>query len=90
MRIKKDLVLRRIGAGFIIIDPDKGVIDMAKVYILNETATWLWKEIVDKDFTSDELIHLLLSRYAVTEEQARKDVNELIDSFKKQNLLIVE
>lgn len=90
MRIKKDLVLRRIGAGFIIIDPDKGVIDMAKVYILNETATWLWKEIVDKDFTSDELIHLLLSRYAVTEEQARKDVDELIDSFKKQNLLIVE
>ena len=90
MRIKKDLVLRRIGAGFIIIDPDKGVIDMSKVYILNETATWLWKEIVDKDFTSDELIHLLLSRYAVTEEQARKDVNELIDSFKKQNLLIVE
>ncbi len=90
MRIKKDLVLRRIGAGFIIIDPDKGVIDMAKVYILNETTTWLWKEIVDKDFTSDELIHLLLSRYAVTEEQARKDVNELIDSFKKQNLLIVE
>lgn len=90
MKIKKDLVLRRIGAGFIIIDPDKGVIDMAKVYILNETATWLWKEIVDKDFTSDELIQLLLSRYAVSEEQAKKDVNELIDSFKKQNLLIVE
>ena len=51
MRIKKDLVLRRVGAGFIIIDPNKGVIDMAKVYILNETATWLWKEIVNKDFS---------------------------------------
>lgn len=90
MRIKKDFVLRRIGTDFIIIGPDKGAINMAKVYILNETFVWLWKKIVDRDFTSDEIIELLVNRYEVSEEQARMDVNELIDNFRKHDMLIVE
>ncbi|WP_303010800.1 PqqD family protein [uncultured Bacteroides sp.] len=87
MKWKKGLVLRHIGNEYIIIEPDRGVVDMAKVYTLNEVAAWLWKQMEGKDFTAGQMEELLLHRYDVQQEQARADVERLVADLKKQGLI---
>lgn len=88
MKWKKGLVLRRIGNEYIIIEPDKGVVDMAKVYTLNEVAAWLWKQLEEKDFTVEQMEDLLMQRYEVEYEQVRKDIETLVIQLKKQGLIV--
>jgi len=87
MRIKSDLILRHIGNEHIIIDPSKEVVDMAKVYTLNETAAWLWKQLENKDFTIKKMVELLLLRYDVDRERATTDTRTLAENFENQGLL---
>ena len=88
MKWKKGLVLRHIGNEYIIIEPDKGVVDMAKVYTLNEVAAWLWKQLEEKDFTVEQMEDLLMQRYEVKYEQVRKDIETLLIQLKKQGLIV--
>lgn len=88
MRLKKGLVLRHIGKEYIIIDPDKGVVDMTKVYTLNEVAAWLWKQLDITDFTTDQMVELLIRRYDVERERAQKDVDALMDHLHEQGLIV--
>ena len=87
MRIKKGLVLRHIGKENFIIDPDKGVVDLTRVYSLNDTAAWLWEQFYHTDFTVEQMENLLMQQYEVAQDQARTDVLELIDELKKQKLI---
>lgn len=88
MRLKKGLVLRHIGKEYIIIDPDKGVVDMTKVYTLNEVAAWLWKQLETMDFATDEMVELLTQRYDVEHERAQKDVDALMNHLHEQGLIV--
>lgn len=88
MKLKKGLVLRHIGNEYIIIEPDKGVVDMAKVYTLNEVAAWLWKQLEEKDFTVEQMEDLLMQRYEVEYEQVQKDIGALVIQLKKQGLIV--
>lgn len=87
MRLRKGLVLRHIGKDNIIIDPNKGAVDMTRVYTLNEVAAWLWKQMEAKDFTAEELQELLMQNYEVERERAGKDVEALINQLKEQGLI---
>lgn len=87
MRLRKGLVLRHIGKDNIIIDPDKGAVDMTRVYTLNEVAAWLWKQMEAKEFTAEELQELLMQNYEVEHERAGKDVEALINQLKEQGLI---
>ncbi|WP_333698487.1 PqqD family protein [Bacteroides congonensis] len=88
MKWKKGLVLRRIGSEHIIIEPDKGVVDMAKVYTLNEAAAWLWQQLEEREFTAGQMEELLMRRYEVAYEQVREDVQTLVAQLKMQGLIV--
>ncbi|WP_321480783.1 PqqD family protein [uncultured Bacteroides sp.] len=90
MRLKKELTLRHIGNEYIIIDPNKGEVDMTKVYSLNETAAWLWQQLKESDFSIEEIATLLLQRYNVDSDRAVADATVLVQKFKEQGLLIDE
>lgn len=88
MRIKAGLTLRKMAGEYIIVQPDLGMQDMTNIFTLNATSAYLWEQIIGKDFTKDDLVELLLNKYEVSEEIAKKDVDALISSFRAQNLII--
>lgn len=87
MRLRDDLTLRQIGNDYIVVDPSQDMVDMSKVYTLNETAAWLWKELKGQDFSSQTMVDLLKERYDVTDEQVFTDVQNLVSIFKEQGVL---
>lgn len=87
MKLRKDLILRQMGTEFVIVDPSQDVVDMSKVFTLNETAAFLWKELESLDFTQEIVAKVLTEHYNVEYEQALTDANILIEQFVKEELL---
>jgi len=88
MKIKENLVLRRIGNEHVIIVPGKDSVDMTEVYTLNETSVWLWEQLKNEDFTIDQIVGLVMQRYEVDQEKATSDVQEFVEVLSKGGLII--
>lgn len=87
MKLRKELTLRQIGKDYIIVEPGQDKVDLSKVYTLNETAAWLWKELHTHEFSKEDMVNKLLGEYEVTKEQASTDVEKLLEIFVSQKLL---
>lgn len=87
MKIKKGFELREVCGEHIIVAYGKENIDFNKVISLNESASFLWKAIADKDFTADTLSSLLCEEYEVDAETAKKDAQALLDEWTKVGLV---
>ena len=93
MRLKKGLTVRKIGDDYVIVAPEQGMVDLSKVYSLNESAAWLWEQIDGKDFEINELVDLLKENYdtdELSESQLFNDMEELVKFFRDNNLLLGE
>ena len=82
MKIKKGFELREVCGENIIVAYGIENIDFNKVISLNESATFLWKQIADKEFDADTLINLLMEEYGISREVAEKDVTPLLQIWK--------
>jgi hypothetical protein len=89
MRLREDFQLRKLGDDFIIIDPGQEMVDMSKVFTLNETAAFLWEELLHKEFNESNIVELLIENYEVDENTAQADALKLISEFKKGGLISV-
>lgn len=87
MKLREDLVLRHIGDDHVIVDPEQDMVDMSKVFTLNDSAAWLWDELIGQDFTIVTIVKLLKEQYDVSDEQAEKDAQKLIEVFRENGLL---
>lgn len=87
MELRDDLVLRHVGDDHVIVDPSQDMVDMSKVFSLNDSAAWLWKELEGCEFTTEIMVNFLKQRYEVSSEQAETDVAKLIEIFEKHDLL---
>lgn len=88
MKIRNNLVLRKIGSRYMIVEVSKEAMNLTNVYTMNETAAMLWKSIGAEDFTEPQLVEFLCDTYEVTEEQAAADVHSLIEEWRKLGLLL--
>ncbi|MBP5393567.1 MAG: PqqD family protein [Bacteroidaceae bacterium] len=86
MRIKKGFELREVCGEHIIVAYGRENIDFNKVISLNESATYLWKNIVDKDFDAETMASLLQQEYEVDAETAKRDAQALLDEWTKVGL----
>ena len=86
MRIKPCYQLKNIAGDFVVIESGSDVVDLAKSFLLNETAAFLFDAILKENEASD-LAELLKKEYDVTEEQAIKDVEEFITFLRQKNIL---
>lgn len=89
MKLRSDLTIRQLGDESIIVDPSQDMVDMTKVFTLNETAAFLWNQLQGQDFSVDNIVTILLENYDVTDKVARQDAQLMIDSFTKQGLLVI-
>ena len=87
---KKGLSLRKIGKQYLIVDTEHARVNFSRVFTLNETAAWLWEKIGDRPFTPEQLTEWLCQSYEVETETARRDVEQLLDEWKKGGLLSPE
>lgn len=86
MKIKQGFELREVCGEHIIVAYGRENIDFNKVISLNESATYLWKNIVDKDFDAEMMASLLLQEYEVDAETAQRDAKALLDEWTKVGL----
>ncbi|MCQ2076652.1 MAG: PqqD family protein [Bacteroidaceae bacterium] len=80
MRIKKGFELRSICGENIIIASGKENIDFTKIISMNESATYIWQQVLGKEFTVEDMVKCLIAEYDVDEETARKDCAILVEN----------
>ena len=86
MKINEGFELREMCGEHIIIATGVANIDFSKVISLNESAAFLWENIVDKDFDAETLTSLLQQEYEVDADMARRDATALLDEWTKVGL----
>lgn len=86
MKIKEGFELREMCGENIIVAKGVQNIDFNKIISLNETAAYLWKSIVGKEFTPESMAELLRMEYEVTEATALADAQELAKAWQDAGL----
>ena len=71
-----------------LLDTAVDTIDMRKVFSMNEPVAWLWRKIGDSSFDERTLVELICSEYDVSEEDAEKDVKNLIRLWREYGMLL--
>lgn len=90
MKLKNNLILRKVGSDYIIVEPDQGIADLSKVFTLNSSAAYVWEALQEKEFDINDVKDLLTERFEVDNETALADGKRLIEVFQAQNLLVKE
>lgn len=88
MKFKEGLTLRKLAGEYIIVKPELGMQDMTNVFSLNSTSAYLWENLYGKDFSIEDVITLLLEKYAVDKATAQADAIALIELFRANNLVL--
>lgn len=87
MKIKKGLKIRTIADENILILQGALGVDMTKVVAFNETARWLWNELIEKEFSLEDVTHLLVTHFNVDMVIAEKDARNWVDRLSACNAL---
>lgn len=88
MRINSEQKLRKLGSHYMIVDSCSGVANIANVYVLNDTAAWLWERLEGRDFSAADIVALLCDRYDVTPERAAADTDRLLSLWQTHHLIL--
>lgn len=81
MKTKIGFNLRQICGENVIIAEGEENIDFSNIISMNESSTYLWKKIQDKEFSEDDLVKLLIEEYEVDEVTAKSDISSLVKSW---------
>lgn len=87
MKLREGLVLRPLGAQYIVTGDNLSPVDFSKVVSMNATAAYLFKELKDREFTAEDMAKLLTDRYDVSAETALADARTLAASWQDAGLL---
>lgn len=87
MKIKEGFKLRELGREFIVVGEGIAQVNFNKMISLNGTAAFLWRELLGKDFTVDDITNLLCDNYEVEEAVAAADAATLVENWRKAELL---
>lgn len=88
MKIRNGFILREMCGENIVAAEGLEHINFNKLISLNESAAYLWKELVGKEFTAEDMAELLIARYGIDKELALKDSAALCAAW--QNAGIAE
>jgi hypothetical protein len=88
MRIKNGFVLRKVCNENVIVDEEIEAINFDKMFVLNESAAWLWEQAQAMgNFTIETLAEKLCEAYDVTPDEAKADVAEIIADWQKVDVV---
>lgn len=87
MKIKEGFILRKICGEYVVVGEGLAQVNFNKMLSLNASAAYLWEQVAGKEFTSEDLVRLLLDKYEVSAEQASADVQKLLDIWVEQGVV---
>lgn len=84
MRIKEGFVLRKVCGEQVIVGEGLGALDFGRLISLNDTAAWLWEQAKEMgEFQVESLTKRLCEEYDVTEEEARRDIEGILQEWQE-------
>ncbi len=86
MTVKKEFVLRELMGENVLVPGGETVFENNGLFMLTETAAFIWKILPAAKDESDILIKLL-SEYDVTKEQAEADVEEFLSKLREYGII---
>ena len=76
MKLKDQLILRKVAGQYVIVPAGKRVQEVPSTVYLSKSAAFLWDCMKSGEFTNEELVAHLLEHYAgITEERAAQDID---------------
>ena len=81
MKIIDGFRLRKLGKEHIVVGEGLGQVNFNKMISLNSSAAYLWESVEGKDFSVEDLVSLLLDKYEVEEDIARRDAEALAKAW---------
>lgn len=81
MKISTKYKVREMAGEHIIVMPGRYGADMTRVVALNSSSLYLWEQLVERDFTTDEVEGLLVDHYAIDAETARRDARRWVEQL---------
>lgn len=88
MRIDERKKVRKVAGENIVIMQSDNTVDMTKVVALNESALLVHERLTGKDFTVADVVRVLTDEYDVDEATAQRDAEALVESMRKEHLII--
>ncbi len=86
MTVKKELALRELMGETILVPRGKTVFENNGLFMLTETAAFIWK-ILPSAKDEDEIVFHLLEEYDVTEAEAKQDVADFLSKLRKYDII---
>jgi hypothetical protein len=88
MKINDKIKIRTVAGENIVIMQDATGSDLTRVVALNESALFLYNQLLSKQFEVDDIVRLLTEEYEVNEADARKDAEAWVAEMKKNELVL--
>lgn len=86
MKIQKEFVLREIAGDYVIIPTGKTTLTFNGLITVNEVGAALWK-MLQSEKSLDDLVQGILDEYDVEESVAREDIQEFLETLRKNGIL---
>lgn len=86
MKIQKEFVLREIAGDYVIIPTGKTTLTFNGLITVNEVGAALWK-MLQSDKSLDDLVKGILDEYDVEESVAKEDIQEFLETLRKNGIL---
>lgn len=88
MKLKDDLVLRKVADQYVIVPVGKRVQEVTSIVYISSSAAYLWDFMKDNEFEVNDLVKMIMEHYdGVTVEQATTDVNRFINVLAENSIL---
>ncbi|MDE6340986.1 MAG: PqqD family protein [Muribaculaceae bacterium] len=81
MRKIKGFAMRRLGQDAVIVAESPDMVDFDRIVSLNSSAAYVWENLPDTDFNTDDVAEILTDRYDVERNPARKDAEALLATW---------
>jgi len=81
MKVNKKILFQKLGKEAVILH-----LDSEQYFGLDEVGTRIW-EVLKQEGSTEKALSILLEEYDVKEEVLRKDIEDLIEQLKKEEIL---
>ena len=86
MKIKKDMIIRKVGAETILVPIGNALKEHNGLFMLSDSACFLWEQLASCN-SVQELANKLYDEYDVTREQALSDTQKFIDQLAELEII---
>lgn len=90
MRLDNSMKVRNIAGCNVIIKQDTESEDMTSMISLNNSAMFVWDNIIGKDFSEETIAKLLTDNFMVSDSQAKTDATALVKQLKECGAIVEE